>query len=386
MAEAISIHTLHVEAVLLLLLCTLLTVGNSMLYRGMRGIHWFSAFNFFGFLSALAVALRDRIPDIVSIVGGNLFFVAAYVLFFISLATLFGSRRIHFWIQSALLLIAALAMLEWGLFHPDTTLRLIAYSIILCLQEVHIVLFVYGKEDRALRRVGSPLALMVGALAITNLIRVAGLVLHGAPAEYLQAGPFLAYIVMVNSCLQCGIVVGYVWMTAALLRNDLQTQATTDPLTGLLNRRAFEQAAANQLAIFEETSNPLTAITVDLDHFKAINDSHGHHRGDETLIAVAKVLLEHTRRTDLLARMGGDEFAILMPGTALTEATSISDRLRTAIATLTIGAENQTGVTASLGIAPATGETPSWEFLSAQCDKALYMAKREGGNQATSGT
>jgi diguanylate cyclase (GGDEF)-like protein len=376
----LTIHTLHVECVMLMLIYTVLAVANSVLYRGVKGIHWFTLYNFFSLLSAVAVALRGNIPDFVSIVAGNLFFVVAYVLLWISLAALFGDTHRGRWIQITLLAVATITMLQWGLIHPDTTRRLIAYSIVLLLQETHIVLFILRKENGARRQVGGPLAVMVGALALTNLVRVLGVAQLGAPSNYLQAGPFLSWIVMINSCLQCGAVVAYVWMTAAMLRTDLEAQASTDPLTGLLNRRAIERAADRQMAACVAGQTPLSAIIVDLDRFKSINDECGHHRGDETLMAVANALSAGIRQGDLLARMGGDEFAILLPSTGIEGAHRLSEKLRASIAGLHIGEVHPTGITASFGLAQADLKIRDWDHLIIQCDKALYAAKNEGGN------
>ena len=376
----LTIHTLHVECVMLMLIYTVLTVANSALYRGMKGIHWFTLYNFFSLLSAVAVALRGQIPDFLSIVGGNLFFVIAYFLLWISLAALFGGTRRNWWIQAALLVIATLTMLQWGLFHPDTTRRLIAYSIVLLLQEAHIVLFILRKDNGTRRSVGGPLAVMIGALALTNLVRVLGVAQLGAPSDYLQAGAFLSWIVMINSCLQCGAVVAYVWMTAALLRTDLESQASTDPLTGVLNRRAIERYADQLIAACAHAGDPLCAVVVDLDRFKSINDEFGHHRGDETLIAVANALSLGIRKGDLLARMGGDEFVIVLPHCSVQRARALAEELRKAIGALRIGVEQPTGITASFGIAQATRNTKDWAHLILQCDKALYASKNEGGN------
>jgi diguanylate cyclase (GGDEF)-like protein len=372
---------------MLLALYTALTVANSLLYRGMKGIHWFSAYNLFALLGAIAVALRGSIPDFVSIVVGNLFVVIAYQLLFQSLAAMFGSKRSNLWIQAGLVAAGVATMLEWGLIHPDTRLRLIAYSVVLGLQQAHITLFILRKEDGTKRRVGGPLAFMLAALAITNAVRVVGVFVQGAPNDYLQSGPFLSWIIMINSCLQCGALVAYVWMTAAILRNDLETQALTDPLTGLLNRRAIARAADREIARCTQSGAPVCAIVIDLDSFKSINDTFGHHHGDMLLSAVAETLQRVLRPADLIARMGGDEFAVVLPSTSIEVCAAIAERLRVAIEALASNSPfEQNGpirVTASFGLAEAAPATANWNQLVLQCDKALYAAKSAGGNLAT---
>ena len=371
---------------MLLAIYTLLTVANSWLYKGIKGIHWFSAYSFSALLGALSVALRGHIPDFVSIVVGNLFVVAGYYFFFLSLSELFGRSRLRLYLQGALLLGAAITMVQWGYIHPNTKTRLIAYSVVLGLQQAHITYVVSRRQTTILRTAGAPVAIMLALLALTNLVRILGVYHYGAPSDYLKAGAFLGWIVIVTSCLQCGAMVGYVWMTAALLRNDLQVQASTDPLTGLLNRRAIEREAEPALTACRQLAAPACAILIDLDGFKQINDRFGHACGDATLIEVAACLQREMRKTDLLARLGGDEFAILLPYTPLEAASEIAERLRQAVDRLQIpcgeGSAKYTGVTASFGIAETEPSTRMWEQLAVSCDQALYVAKRAGGNRA----
>ena len=376
-----QMHTLHVEHAVLLLVYTALTLTGSLLYRGMKGIHWFTLYNVFALLGAVCVVLRGAIPDFLSIVVGNLFVVAAYFVLFLSLSAPFGRRRFPLYSQCALLLVALVTMLQYGLLHPDTGRRLLAYSLVLGLMQALTVTFIL-RRDPVLRRVGIPLAFMLGALAITNLVRIIDVLHDGVPADYLQAGPLLAWIVVVNSCLQCGAVVAYVWMTAAMLRRDLEKLASTDPLTGLLNRRAFEIAAERQLVLSRLTGTSVAAIVIDLDCFKPINDSFGHQFGDVTLTEAAHCLRGCTRAADSLARIGGDEFAVLLPDTGEAAAWKMAEHMRHCLESLEIvHGEQQTAVTASFGVAQTTRGAMSLDDLVRACDTALYRAKSGGGNR-----
>ncbi len=368
---------------MLLVFLTLLTVANSRLSRGTKGIHWFTCYSLSAFLGALAVALRGQIPGFFSIVGGNLLVVAGYFFLFLSLADIFGFKIYHFYLHSCLLLVAVVTMLQYGFIHPDTKNRLIAYSIVLGCQQAHIALLVLRKKDDTLRMAGRTMALMLAVLTCSNFTRVVGVFYQGAPSNYLQGGPFLAWILIANSSLQCGAMVAYVWMTAALLRHDLQVQASTDPLTGLLNRRAMEVEAEREIAARKQAHTPLSAMVIDLDGFKQINDTYGHHCGDATLIAVANCLRRGLRKNDTLARVGGDEFAVLLPQTSTEEVLEIAERLRHSIEDLEIVyGQVETKVTASFGLAQAQSSGSSWESLVISCDKALYAVKKTGGNRA----
>ncbi len=379
-----GIHTLHIEHVMLLAVYTALTIANSLLYRGIKGIHWFTLYNVLALLGAICVEQRGNISDFVSIVIGNLLVIGAYFVLFLSLAALLKFRRHNLWLHVALVGVGVITMLQWGLFKPDTTLRLIAYSAVLGTQQALIALFIMRREDNPLRRACGPLALVLAGLCLSNLIRIVGVFSTGAPADYLKAGPFLSWIVMINACLQCGAMVSYVWITAALLRNDLEVQAATDPLTGLLNRRAIEREAERLISVCALADEPITAIIIDLDHFKSINDSFGHHYGDRTLIAVANTLRSSVRPGDLVGRMGGDEFALVLPFTPMEAATQRAEQLRAAIEALApvIDGADGRSITASFGLAEADDLASTWSHLVIRCDQALYAAKGVGGNVA----
>jgi len=156
-----------------------------------------------------------------------------------------------------------------------------------------------------------------------------------------------------------------------------QMHALTDPLTGLPNRRGFERGMEGLRT--PDTSSALMAI--DLDHFKVVNDTHGHAAGDHVLQNVSRVLRGALRNRDLLSRLGGEELAVLLPETDAALARLIGERLRRAIDEMEILWEGQIiHVTASFGVATAPGTLPMDE-LFAQADAALYTAKHAGRNR-----
>lgn len=138
----------------------------------------------------------------------------------------------------------------------------------------------------------------------------------GAPDNYLEGGIGLSWTLLATSVLQGAVTIAFVWMTAAGLRREVEVQALTDPLTGLLNRRAIEVTAEREIMLDSLRRQVLSAILIDLDGFKQNNDSFGHHSGDIVLIAVATCLKQRMRRQDHLAGLGGDEFVLLLPNTA----------------------------------------------------------------------
>ncbi len=160
---------------------------------------------------------------------------------------------------------------------------------------------------------------------------------------------------------------------------ELETASTTDSLTGASNRRRFEEAVAAQLALAQRGQEPLSLIVMDLDHFKRINDTHGHSVGDEVLVGTAAIIRQNLRVSDLLVRWGGEEFLVLAPGTPGAGAMALAEKLRLALAAATFPQVGR--VTTSLGVAQyAMGEDlKAWID---RVDSALYEAKDRGRNQS----
>jgi diguanylate cyclase (GGDEF)-like protein len=161
--------------------------------------------------------------------------------------------------------------------------------------------------------------------------------------------------------------------------HELAQQASQDPLTGLRNRRRLEEEVRAELARSHRYGVPGALLMLDLDHFKQVNDTLGHPAGDRVLAEIAAVLRSRARETDVLARIGGDEFAIVLPRCELAEAEEVAGELIAAIRDR-MGAEpGLPPLTASVGIAPfGTGHRLSYESVLARADAALYAAKGSG--------
>lgn len=162
--------------------------------------------------------------------------------------------------------------------------------------------------------------------------------------------------------------------------------ARTDPLTGLANRRAFDEAARLEVQRALRYGTPLALVLADLDHFKSINDSFGHHSGDEVLRHCARILSATVRNVDLVGRWGGEEFVILMPDTGLVEAVQAAERFRQAIAGTPVPlGERSCQCTASFGVAALQRGTADLEALLNRADAALYRAKERGRDRVEAG-
>jgi diguanylate cyclase (GGDEF)-like protein len=162
---------------------------------------------------------------------------------------------------------------------------------------------------------------------------------------------------------------------------ELERLATTDSLTGLANRRHFLAALDGEWSRFQRYYRSLSVLMVDIDHFKGVNDRYGHAVGDEAIKAMAEACLHGKRKSDIVGRVGGEEFAVLLPETSLSRARTVAERIRKHIAAQPLGArEAQFTITASIGIAEASVSMSGPGSLLAAADEALYQAKAKGRN------
>jgi diguanylate cyclase (GGDEF)-like protein len=162
---------------------------------------------------------------------------------------------------------------------------------------------------------------------------------------------------------------------------EVSRRSRTDALTGLANRRAFDEQIEQQLAHADRFGHPVSLIIADVDHFKVVNDTWGHEAGDVVLKSIAATLQEGVRTVDVCARFGGEEIAIILPQTALVGAVELADRLRAAVGANRIwAAGNDIPVTISCGVASYPDGALTKEAFFAAADKALYEAKHAGRN------
>ncbi|MCB1392427.1 MULTISPECIES: GGDEF domain-containing protein [unclassified Nitrobacter] len=165
----------------------------------------------------------------------------------------------------------------------------------------------------------------------------------------------------------------------------IRAESMTDPLTGLGNRKYFDRAVADAVALAASEGEPLSLLMFDIDHFKSFNDNYGHLTGDQVLRLVAMSLKQNIKGQDITARYGGEEFAVVLPSTALKQALTVADHVRRAVMAKELK-KKSTGeilgrVTISIGVSMLRpGDTP--DSLMERADACLYAAKRSGRNRA----
>ncbi|MDX6696778.1 MAG: two-component system, cell cycle response regulator [Solirubrobacteraceae bacterium] len=270
--------------------------------------------------------------------------------------------------------------------------------------------------DRRMARVARPEWVVARGLLVTELILAAAAAGTGGPLSPLlpwlvipiglMSARFRGRVVAAGTAIGAGLVAAMVVLvdprgfvdhpalavaTLALLGNvaaitgalrgaELQhrSEAVLDPLTGLLNRKALRVRFAELAAQARLQDAPVCAIALDLDHFKAINDEHGHEAGDAVLRDVAYAMRKVLRSFELMYRLGGEEFLVLLPGVHVAEGEAVAERLRAAVASARPGGLS---TTLSAGVAAARGDAVEYDSLFAAADAALYRAKGEGRNR-----
>lgn len=190
---------------------------------------------------------------------------------------------------------------------------------------------------------------------------------------------------------QAMFVLGYVFSLCdgfcflLLVKEDsdrsLLRMATTDLLTGIANRAHFLDLAEDRRRLCLRSGQPIAVIMMDVDHFKQVNDAFGHGAGDEVLRRVGAVLREHLRDVDVYGRLGGEEFAVVLPGTSLAGALPVAERLRAALADVVVETgKGEARITVSMGLADLGGDRRMEQAMS-EADQRLYRAKAEGRNR-----
>ncbi len=235
---------------------------------------------------------------------------------------------------------------------------------------------------------GSTRGLLVGSYVVGALSLVARAIgaLADPAATGLHASFYLTLPLLAGYATVLGASVAFLLMQTERADFTAKQLASTDPLTGAFNRRTFLELMEKELSRARRFDTPLSLVMLDLDHFKKVNDTHGHLVGDRVLQRFADIVRAELRKEDVLVRYGGEEFCVLVPDVAGPGAVTLAGRIRAAVARepfLVEGVELE--VTTSAGVAARIDEGPEdVDRLVNRADEALYMAKRRGRNRVAS--
>jgi diguanylate cyclase (GGDEF)-like protein len=285
------------------------------------------------------------------------------------------------------LLITGLGCAGMGFFiygYDSATMRVLIYSAVLSLPLVPTLRLLMSPQDGRINP-GAKLAGVIGMIAIgLYAIRAAGKLFQiGGDISFVHFSAPHAVMILLLMFLSMAWNFGFLLMAMDRLRNEVADLALMDDLTGVGNRRQLLQRLGEECARSERSGQPFALLVIDLDAFKAINDTHGHAAGDACLQHFTLMAQTRLRPGDLLARTGGDEFCVVLPDSTLHEGSMIARRiidLCRADAAACVGQDIPLAV--SIGVAQWTREVGALpDRLIAAADHALYVAKKEGKNR-----
>lgn len=364
--------------------CVLLLMGPATAQRipGIR--HWVSG-SLLTAASGMLIVLRDVAPVWLTYMVQNTVLMIAYVSFLLGSAKHFGQAcNFKGWVTFFALLWAVQAYYTYG----EDSLRgryLSITGFIFAASFAHAVVFVREIRRRRAEREPRSLGVLFTAFwvvfsALIFGVRWAHAVLHSQEGlglldmswlQVLYLGNYVFGVVMMN--------IGFQLLVSERIRGNFETLAMTDALTGVRSRRAVVDAANDLLERSRRSERPFVLMMLDLDYFKSINDKFGHQIGDRVLQAFCRRMDAALRRADVLGRLGGEEFAILLPETGTEHATQLADRLLKAAA---VSDSQLPATTVSIGISEWRPDDASVDEILGRADRALYAAKAAGRNQA----
>ncbi len=348
----------------------------------LRQLRWLVPAYACGSVATLLFLVRAKMPGFLVSPLMNLLVLLAYVLLHRALCELTGASRRVAWFGLWLVPVLAVGLTWLAWLHRPAEQSIALLSAMLVVQLGFSGFTILRNVRPGLKTPTALMAVILFLYTLFNLLRLtADLVaspgeLRLRPLLYLQNGNLVLTIVT-----SVGILFSFIWMNTEMLRLELERMARTDALTGLLNRRAFLDEFERESARSARAGTALCMLLMDLDHFKQVNDCYGHRTGDAVLLSVADMLRNSLRAADLVGRLGGEEFAALLPQTTEAQGVMLAERLRERIAQLEVpGCDGTTHVTANFGVAPWSGSRESLEELLHQADSAMYLAKRNGRN------
>lgn len=372
----LDVPTLLVAAVLVTGVAGALLVFSWHQSRRLTGLVWWGGGTLMASLAAALLSLRGIIPDALSIDAANAVLLLAHGVFW-SGARVFEGRRLRpAWAMAGAAL--WLAACQIPSFYESMAARVCLSSSLACLYTLALASeFWRGRDERLASRY--PAMALMGLHAAVCLARVPFALLFPFPPDgrTLQT-PWIAFLALESMLYGVGMAFVLLAMAKERAEREQHVAASTDELTGVANRRAFLARAAQCLS---ETppGRPLSLVLFDLDHFKAVNDSFGHEAGDRVLIVFCRAALAHLGPDAVLGRLGGEEFACLMPGRTARETLALAERIRAEFVDLRFaGPSGAFSATFSAGVADAREAGRNLSALLSAADRALYRAKAGG--------
>ena len=375
--------TSHVFYLLFLALYSAVLAGVATKNRSLTGTRWFACSILLELCKVFLQSLGDHASRLLTILLANELNILDFV--FMYLGFRWFVRREPLRAKAGMVLVGGAMLVYAGMF-----LNRVPYAFLvmglpvwgLCAAAV-AALLEERKERFVLpaRLAAGLLVVHIGLLSYRMVLSISAYQnarsFHTSWNDHRWMYSMLA-IMMIGACL----MLSYLWLTAVEMYSRLSDDAKLDALTGVLNRGSLLHFAERAMESGRQKGEPLALIVMDLDHFKQVNDTFGHGGGDAVLCGVVQCLREMLGPETLLARLGGEEFVVLLPGVALRDATAVAEQLRAGIGALQVVYEDEKiRVTISSGVADICGDEDDWATAMKRADLALYEAKAGGRNR-----
>lgn len=389
MGELIDIRTLFINSSVISLFFAMGLLLFARFHPTFKGINLIGVAFLVNFFSLICTGARQILPDFISIIFAN---CIVYLSFYFIL--LGFSRFLTVPIHKAnglsltvfILMFVSMMYFTYNQYNVNARIMIVSGTSIMQLSLISMVLL---KGNDKFGKVSTKALASICMLAATYFaFRLIVVSQSDSLDHFMNAGILHSLVLFVYQVLVISISFGLVWMTTSYLELNLRMQALLDPLTQVYNRRALDEIVADNNVATKFNQMPLSAIMLDIDYFKKLNDGHGHKAGDTVLQKLATILTLSIREHDSVARYGGEEFIILLPNTNSEQAKKIAEDLRIQLSDEDFMLDNDSSealhISASFGVATKEHDNENWESVFKRVDVALYKAKRTGRNRVES--
>ena len=350
--------------------------------RRVPGISWFAGGLIVGLAKLSLQGLEGRVPPVLSSMSANELYLVSFTMQLMGLRWFVVRRPMRSrWPLIAIGFVLAVYTALYLLRIPYIGNVINIPFVGVCGASAWILLK-YGKGPfAAVSRVSA--VVLLAEMSVAGYRAVLTNLSYTRPWEtvHAQTDPRWLFSLAAMAFLATFMVMCDLWFLVTELQRELAEQARTDPLTGAMNRRAMEEAALRETARSIRHGHPLCAIVIDIDYFKGLNDARGHAAGDRALQELVCLVKSMLRTQDFFARMGGEEFTILLPDSPASAGILTAERVRQAIEALEVPfGTGPIKFTVSAGVAQLDPAHGGWEEMLQRADAAMYEAKEHGRN------
>lgn len=339
-----------------------------------RGLGEWAAATAMIFVATVLFGSRGAIPDVFSVALANVLLLGGTMLMYCG-SQRFFNRKPSCLSWGALLLLALLAVSWFTLVAPHYGARVAIVGAVMSLLSLFHARLILGSGPRGFSSYFTGGAQLL--LALSQGMRcLSAFDLAAGDRIFDNNLPVQTAYVTLNASALLMTTIGMVLMATDRLRAEIEFLASHDTLTGALSRRVLIDACDEELERSRRKSRSMSLLMLDLDHFKAINDAHGHLVGDRVLVDFTSRTKAVLRRPDRFGRFGGEEFVALLPETSLDEAVIVAERIRTSAQS----GDTKPDYTVSIGVASSSAGDATVDAVLSRADMALYAAKKAGRN------